>query len=377
MIRLLSNTIRMFGELPPYTTLGMPSLSPTMTTGIIRKWLKKEGDKVKAGEVMFEVETDKATLGFEVQDEVFVAKILVEADSAPLPLGHPVAILVDKKDRIPFFKDYVSPAAQVSETPTETPKTENKPETKLKLSPAAHNMVEAHHIDPVLIKPSGPKGLILKEDVASYLETHKTPAKPASTLPTPEPALPAPKAEELKNIQTRPPRFSVSSYIKIDKAISLVGEHNLNAFLIKTAAISSTLVPETNSKFFPEFTRFYDYVDVQAYFYDKGLIKTYFISDAHTKRSDQIEESLRTESTGKYTFSVTFAGAHEVQTPSSACLLTAGPREYKAVAEDRNVKSAEVIKFTLNCDHRVVDGAVAASWLQKFQKYVENPASLL
>ena len=83
MLRLLAKAFRGFGDLPPYTTLGMPSLSPAMTTGIIRKWLKMEGDKVKAGEIMFEVETDKATLGFEVQDEVFIAKILANEGSLP------------------------------------------------------------------------------------------------------------------------------------------------------------------------------------------------------------------------------------------------------------------------------------------------------
>lgn len=98
--------LRKFADYPSHELLGMPLLSPTMASGTIVKWIKKEGDLVKPGEVMFEVETDKATLGYEVQDEVVLAKILEQEGAADLPLGHPIAVLVEDEEDVGAFKDF-------------------------------------------------------------------------------------------------------------------------------------------------------------------------------------------------------------------------------------------------------------------------------
>ena len=382
MLRLLTRVVRGFGDLPPFTTLGMPSLSPTMTTGKIIKWVKKEGDRVKPGEVMFEVETDKATLGFEVQDEVFVAKILEAENSAPLALGHPVAILVDKADRVAAFKNYSL------EPKKEEPQVASPVEKKIKVSPAAFHMIEANHLDSSLITPTGPKGLILKEDVLKYLESKNTkqtpesnktiPAKPVSTpKSSPEPKKPSASVQK-SNIPLRAPRFTVSTDINIDKALALVGQNNLNEFFIKTAAICCKLVPEASSKFFQEFMRFYDYVDIQTYFYIHGKVKKSFIKDSQNKRLDEIKEALKSESSEHHNFSISFAtNAKEIKTPNSTCLLSIGPEETRVVSENNNLKPAKFIKFSLNCDHRAVDGAVGATWLKNFKGIIENPISLL
>lgn len=93
-------------SLPPHMKLEMPNLSPTMEKGNIAKWLKKEGDEVKAGDILASIETDKATVDYEMQDEGFVAKLLYPEGSKDVPLGKIVAILVDNKEDIVKFKDY-------------------------------------------------------------------------------------------------------------------------------------------------------------------------------------------------------------------------------------------------------------------------------
>ena len=111
--------VRSFSDLPDFEELKMPLLSPTMTTGTIIKWIKQEGDTVKAGEVMFEVETDKATLGYEPQDGTVLAKILEPAGGSALPVGHPIAVLVDDTANVPAFASYKAssspPPAQKAE----------------------------------------------------------------------------------------------------------------------------------------------------------------------------------------------------------------------------------------------------------------------
>lgn len=375
MLRLLASSLRKFADFPPHTTLGMPSLSPTMTTGIIRKWLKKEGEKVKPGEIMFEVETDKATLGFEVQDEVYVAKILANENSLPMALGSPVAILVDKFDRVSAFKDYLPPQKVEK-------KEEDRGEVKMemekkrgKIAPSASHMLETLKIDPVLVKATGPKGLILKEDVLLFLENaEKKNKNKKNNVEAPVQA--ENKEKNIMNVTL--PRFSVSSHICLENPNSFIGNEFLKALIIKAAAVSCIQVPETNSKFFPEFSRFYDYIDIQVFDFSSGTLKKYFIKNAQNQRLEKINAFFETESEGKFTFAISFSSLpDETQTPSSACLLSVGAEFLKVVRGAEGVKSASFIKTTLNCDHRAVDGASGANWLKTFKAFVENPKTIL
>lgn len=381
MFRALNLVLRKFADLPPHTKLGMPSLSPTMTTGTIVKWLKKEGEKVKAGESMFEVETDKATVAFEVQDDVFLAKIIAQAGSAPLPLGSPVAILVDKADRIAAFNDYKSESAQVSQPPiTEKPdESQPKVEHKAKMSPAAHNMIDAQHLDSSKIQPTGPKGLILKEDVLNFIESSKNEGKQAKVESSNQ------KVESAKVIQstsansdgTKAPRFSLSVNLNLEAALSIFPT-TITAFLIKAATSSCQQVPESNSKFFPDFTRFYPYIDTQVRIYSSKSTQTHFLQDCQHLKVSQIAEGLKTPNSGNPNFEVTFGtDAKEVSNPTTATLLSISPIQETVILTDQGLKSHKSVKATLNCDHRAVDGAVGASWLKSFKQFVENPYSLI
>ncbi|OMJ79298.1 hypothetical protein SteCoe_20720 [Stentor coeruleus] len=381
MLKFAMTMMRRFADLPPHTVLGMPSLSPTMTTGTMVKWLKKEGDKVNPGDIMFEVETDKATLGYEVQDQVFVAKILAQAGSPPMPLGAPIAILVDKADRIAAFKNYQSDSESTKsqELIKNSQKDEPKHDENIRMSPAAHHMIDEYHLNTKNIPASGPRGLILKEDVLSFIESNKSPKETQKKLE--EIKVPEKKTSQdyEKNLVSniRAPRFSVASNINLEEAIKFIGKDNIQAFIIKAAVSSCKIVPEANSKFFPEFTRYYDYVDLQVSLYEKKL-KKYFLKDSQGKRIEEIKEAFKKEGTGQANFALSFSSeGNEIATPDVAALLSVGPEFLQVVKSGEGFKSQKFVTCTLNCDHRAVDGAVGANWLKTFKGFIENPVSLL
>nr|DAD49040.1 TPA_asm: hypothetical protein HUJ06_018977 [Nelumbo nucifera] len=180
-------------ELPPHQELGMPSLSPTMTEGNIARWLKKEGDKVSPGEVLCEVETDKATVEMECMEEGYIAKIIHGDGSKEIKVGEVIAITVEEEGDIAKFKDYkpsksgdaevvkkpadsAPPKKEVVEEPLESSgpkisKTSGTPpaEDRIFASPLARKMAEDHNIPLSSIKGTGPDGRIVKADIEDYL----------------------------------------------------------------------------------------------------------------------------------------------------------------------------------------------------------------
>ena len=392
MIRSLQLALRRFADLPPYTKLGMPSLSPTMTTGTIVKWLKQEGEKVKAGENMFEVETDKATVAFEVQDDVYLAKIIAQAGSSPLPLGAPVAILVDKADRVAAFSEYKEGSGEEVKRVQDGDKGKDsgladmedvKGEKYFKISPAAQNLIQVQHIDPAMIQATGPKGLILKEDVVKFVESSAGVKDGKEEVRVEKVEVKVQENKEKNYVKedkgdVRAPRFSVTTYINLEKPLSLFQESHLRPFLIKAASSSCKAVPESHSKFFPSFTRFYDYIDTQVYVYSSNSVQKYFIQDTQTLSTSEISSSLSSESSGSANFEISFGtNANEVSNPRTSSLLSLSPIQEQVISSNNELKSIKTIKATLNCDHRAVDGAVGANWLKSFKQFVENPVSLI
>ena len=167
---------RCFSSLPPYTNLSMPALSPTMSQGNIIEWKVTEGQEVAPGDVLAEVETDKATLSWENQDEGFIAKLLVAPGTQGIEVGAPVAILVEDAESVPAFKDY-SVAAGGSETTestssssgttasTSTAAAQSNVEIDSRMGPAARHYLEDSGISLSTVHPTGPHNMVLKGDV--------------------------------------------------------------------------------------------------------------------------------------------------------------------------------------------------------------------
>uniref|UniRef100_A0A2P2MHW4 Acetyltransferase component of pyruvate dehydrogenase complex n=1 Tax=Rhizophora mucronata TaxID=61149 RepID=A0A2P2MHW4_RHIMU len=182
--------------LPSHQELGMPSLSPTMTEGNIGKWLKKEGDKISPGEVLCEIETDKATVEMECMEEGYLAKIIKGDGSTGIKVGEIIAIAVEDEEDIVKFKDYSPSKSKTSEpshkdpspSPPATPPKEEKieepvsskelkiskpsavsSEDRIFASPLARKLAEDHNVPLSSIKGTGPEGRIVKADIEDFL----------------------------------------------------------------------------------------------------------------------------------------------------------------------------------------------------------------
>jgi pyruvate dehydrogenase E2 component (dihydrolipoamide acetyltransferase) len=253
----------------------------------------------------------------------------------------------------------------------------------LKISPAAQNLIQVQHIDPAMIQATGPKGLILKEDVVKFVESSAGVKDGKEEVRVEKVEVKVQENKEKNYVKedksdVRAPRFSVTTYINLEKPLSLFQESHLRPFLIKAASSSCKAVPESHSKFFPSFTRFYDYIDTQVYVYSSNSVQKYFIQDTQTLSTSEISSSLSSESSGSANFEISFGtNANEVSNPRTSSLLSLSPIQEQVISSNNELKSIKTIKATLNCDHRAVDGAVGANWLKSFKQFVENPVSLI
>ena len=433
---------RFFASLPDFETLKMPALSPTMSEGTIVKWNKKVGDKVKAGEVMFEVETDKAVVGFEVQDDVFIAKIIAAEGTSKIPLGQPVAILVSKEDRVAAFKDYNIEGSN-AEVVQETKKSEdtkpandsvkeagtrseaspqsNQGDRKF-ISPLAKNIAKDAGLNYSQVQGTGPNGRIVRDDILAELEARKkseskvekvqakdTKAESVATQDrpgykdVPHSQMRKVTADRLLQSKQTIPHYYLSVDCKVDKLTDLRKKLNemsdvklsVNDLVIKAASLACVKVPEVNASWNEGSLRVYESVDISmAVQTPKGLI-TPIIKNAHTKRIGEIAKEAKdlanTAKEGKLkpeqfiggTFTISNLGMFGVKeftaiiNPPQACILAVGGSDPRVVAAADGFKVANFMTVTLSCDHRVVDGAIGATWLKAFKGFIEEPVSML
>lgn len=276
-------------DLPPHIVIGMPALSPTMNQGNIFKWRKKEGEKIEVGDIICEIETDKATLEFESLEEGYLAKILAPEGSKDVAVGQPIAITVEDPDDIEAVKTSASGDSAVKkQEPTQN---ESKTEVReqksgfTKISPSAKLLISEYGLDASSLKASGPHGTLLKGDVLAAIKSGKgspkispseksKPSPQTSSRKSPS-ARPESKAhqqsdsfEDLPNIQIRKviarrlleskqttPHLYLSSDVVLDPLLSfrkeLKEKHDtkvsVNDIVIKAVAVALKNVPEANA----------------------------------------------------------------------------------------------------------------------------------
>lgn len=172
-------------DLPPHAVLGMPALSPTMNQGNIAKWNKKEGDKIEVGDILCEIETDKATLEFESLEEGYLAKILAPEGSKEVAVGQPIAITVEDASDIEAVKNSISSSSanQKEKATQHGTKSEVKAQKNIttRISPAAKLLIMEYGLDASTLNATGPHGTLLKGDVLSAIKSGKLSPKPASS----------------------------------------------------------------------------------------------------------------------------------------------------------------------------------------------------
>ncbi|KAJ3703213.1 hypothetical protein LUZ61_006918 [Rhynchospora tenuis] len=276
-----------FSNLPPHMVLGMPALSPTMNQGNIAKWRKKEGDKIDVGDVICEIETDKATLEFECLEEGFLAKILAPEGSKDVLVGQPIAVMVEDPEDIGKIPADIGQETKSKKEITTTEVTSSQKEanketsegtTFTRISPAAKLLIKEHGLEKSLLKASGPRGTLLKGDVLAAVKSGSFVKKSSPS----EEKLPVTKAspssqtgkdkldtyEDLPNSQIRKiiakrlieskqttPHLYLSKDVILDPLLAfrkeLKEQHNLkvsvNDIVIKAVALALRNVPAANA----------------------------------------------------------------------------------------------------------------------------------
>ncbi len=421
------------------TNILMPALSPTMTEGTLARWLKNEGDTVKAGDIIAEIETDKATMEVEAVDEGILGKILVPGGTAGVKVNDPIAVLVEageSADAAPAPK-----AAPAPETPktapaaapkAEAPKTVESSGDRTVASPLARRMAAQAGLDLAGISGTGPNGRIVKTDVEAALAKPQAAAKPApAAAPAPAPVA-APKAapvpvitaphtavpnssirkviaRRLSESKQTVPHFYVSMDIEIDALLKLRSQLNatspkdgpgafklsVNDLVIKAAAVALRRLPQVNATWTEDAILQYHDVDISiAVSIPDGLI-TPIIRKADqaglASISNQMKDLAARAKSGKLKpeefqgggFSISNMGMYGVRdfaaiiNPPQAGILAVSAGEQRPVVKDGALAIATVMTCTLSVDHRVVDGALAAEWIATFKKIVEEPLSLM
>ncbi|KAJ2855417.1 pyruvate dehydrogenase complex dihydrolipoamide acetyltransferase component (E2), partial [Coemansia erecta] len=304
---------------PDHQLVGMPALSPTMTQGNVGQWQKSVGDKIEPGDVLVEIETDKAQMDFEFQDEGYLAKILAPSGTKDLSIDAPVAIIVENESDVAAFADYsvdqakapAAPAAQESaaapaEAETKKPAAAEKQDApssdggRIFASPLAKTIAKEKNVDLAQIKGSGPRGRIVKADIEEYLASGAstkaaTAPAPAATATTAAPKA-APKAAQaatsgaagftdipltnmrkviasrLTESKATVPHYYLTQNIAMDKVNKLRQSLNtaangtyklsVNDFVIKAVASALRDVPEVNSSWQGDFIRQHHHSDI-------------------------------------------------------------------------------------------------------------------
>uniref|UniRef100_A0A8C7NHR6 Acetyltransferase component of pyruvate dehydrogenase complex n=1 Tax=Oncorhynchus mykiss TaxID=8022 RepID=A0A8C7NHR6_ONCMY len=428
-------------SLPTHMKVCLPALSPTMTMGTVQRWEKKVGEKLSEGDLLAEIETDKATIGFEVQEEGYLAKIMVSEGTRDVPLGAPLCIIVEKESDIAAFSDYVETAGADVSTPPPAPVAAPThaaplpspapvaPATPRKgrvfVSPLAKTLAAEKGIDLAQVSGSGPDGRVTRKDIETFVPPKAVPAAPVSAAPspasTPSPAVAVSTgtftdipisnirrviAQRLMQSKQTIPHYYLSVDVNMDQVLELRMELNVKAqniklsvndFIIKASALACLKVPEANSSWLDSVIRQNHVVDVSvAVSTPNGLI-TPIVFNAHTKGlaaiSSDVSALAAKARDGKLqphefqggTFTISNLGMFGVKNfsaiinPPQACILAVGGSEKRLLPADneKGFDVASMMSVTLSCDHRVVDGAIGAQWLAEFRKFLEKPVTML
>lgn len=409
----------------------MIQLSPTMEEGVLVEWMKNEGDAVEEGEVLAEVETDKATMEMESFYDGVLLKVLVPAGDAA-PVGAPLAIIGEEGEDVSeliasLASGGAAPAAAPAEepaaadaapapaaaAPAAAPAAAAAPGGRVLSSPMARKIAADKGIDLSQVAGTGPAGRIVKRDVETFVPS----AAPAAAAPVVRSAVPgesirlSPMRKAIaKNLSAawQAPAFMLTRQVAMDAAMKFRKELNealvaneqpkvsVNDVVLKACAKALIDVPEMNAAYQGDELLFYKSADIGvAVALDGGLI-TPIIRGAESKSLAAIgaeskalaararDKKLEPHEYSGATFSVSNLGMFGVDhftavlNPPAAGILAVGATKKVPVVDDNGELAVGLrMNVTLTCDHRTVDGAVGARWLQRFALYMESPLLLL
>ncbi len=422
------------------TNILMPALSPTMTEGTLARWLKKEGDSIRAGDVIAEIETDKATMEVEAVDEGVLGKILVADGTEAVKVNEAIAVLVAPGEAVPGGAAPAKPVAAMPApaAPAAVPiapmallaaaqPAGDDAAARVFASPLARRMALQAGLDLGGVSGSGPGGRIVKADVEVALARGKAPDK-AAAAPPPRVTAPAPTAvgapahtavphtsirkviaRRLSESKQTIPHFYVTMDFEIDGLLKLRAELNakspkegpaafklsVNDLVIKAVAVALRRYPQVNASWTDDAMLEYADVDIAvAVATPTGLI-TPIIRKADLKGlaaiSNEMKDLAARAKAGKLKpeefqgggFSISNMGMYGVRefsaiiNPPQAGILAVAAGEPRPVVRDGALAIATVMTCTLSVDHRVIDGALAAEFMQGLKGIIQDPLSLM
>ena len=412
----------------------MPALSPTMEEGTLSKWLVKEGDTVTSGDLIAEIETDKATMEVESIDDGTIGKILVHEGQESVKVNEPIAILLLDGENLSDIKSIkkVPPTESVQEIEKIESKEKSnfssdktskinldtninienlkKNETRIFASPLAKRIAKQKDVDLSLVNGSGPNGRILKADIENFnnnkdLLQNEIISNNNNSELIKNSSMRKTIAERLVKSKNEAPHFYLSLDCNIDQLLKIRSMINLksndkykisvNDMIIKAASSSLIKVPKANASWENENTRYFNNTDISvAVAIDGGLI-TPIIKDVQSKGLLEISEDMKflanKAKDGKLlpeeyvggSFSISNLGMYGIKefsaviNPPQGAILAVGSGEKRPIVINDQLTIASIMTVTLSCDHRVVDGAVGAQFLSVFKDFIENPSLML
>ena len=424
----------------------MPKMSDTMEEGVIAGWLKKVGDEVKSGDILAEVETDKATMELESYDDGFLLHVGVK-DGESVPVDGVIAIIGEKGENIDDIlkevsneqnnNEAVDPKDEKEEIVDEDESVEENLEVKeeeevkntedkiedinidfsnesdrIKASPLAKKLASEKGVDISMVKGSGDGGRIIKEDIENF--------KHSENIPTKEVKLPEiyskesyeeiPVSQMRKTISKRlaeskfsAPHFYLTMEIDMDNCVEGRNKINetsdvkisFNDIIIKAAAVSLRKHPMVNASFLTDKIRVNNHIHIGvAVAVDEGLLVP-VIRFADNKSLSHISTEVRNLA-GKAknkelqpsdwegnTFTISNLGMFGIDeftaiiNPNDACILAVGGIKNTPVVKNGEIVPGNVMKVTLSCDHRIVDGAIGSAFLKTLKELIEDPIKIL
>jgi pyruvate dehydrogenase E2 component (dihydrolipoamide acetyltransferase) len=436
----------------------MPALSPTMTQGNIAEWKVGEGDKVAAGDVMADIETDKATMALESMEDGYIARILVPTGATDIAVGELVAIMVEEQEDIAKFADFTaaaaappaaaSPAAAAPSAPSAAPSAAPPAAAaapaaapaaprasgeRVFASPRARVLAAEAGINVAQIQGTGPGGRVVMADVALAVKNGVQPlaagagagaagvgagagAGGAETFARFFPPFEDVSVSQIKKVtaarltesKRTVPHFYLTVDVRMDQLMGLRGKLNaglektggkisVNDFVVKASAAALRTVPEVNASWMGDKIRQYKKADISvAVQTDAGLMVPVVRGACGlglTGISSEVRSLAGKAKDGKLgpmdmiggTFTISNLGMFGIKqftaivNPPQAAILAVGAARKEVVksADGSGYEEALVMSATLSCDHRVVDGAVGATWLGAFKGYMEDPVTML
>ncbi|KRA83329.1 pyruvate dehydrogenase complex dihydrolipoamide acetyltransferase [Altererythrobacter sp. Root672] len=412
----------------------MPALSPTMEEGTLAKWLVKVGDKVSSGDIMAEIETDKATMEFEAVDEGIIAEISVPEGTEGVKVGTVIATLAEEGEDLSKAK---APAAEVAKTapapvaapaPASTPApAKAAPATVAKsagdrviASPLAKRIAAERGVDLAGIKGSGPNGRIVRADVegakpgavpagASAVAAHAPAAAQDFGIPHVEEKLSGMRktiARRLTESKQQVPHIYLTVDIRLDALLKLRAELNsaleargvklsVNDMLIKALAQALLQVPSCNVQFTGDTLLKFSRADISVAVSIPGGLITPIVADAGNKSISTIASEMKDLAArareGKLapheyqggTASLSNMGMYGIKqfeaiiNPPQAMIMAIGAGEKRPYVIDDSLQIATVMSATGSFDHRAIDGADGAAFMKAFKELVEKPLGLV